>query len=237
MNFSINFFGYDITSLVTFFVGAIVTAIISYIFSYRREIQFLKYRIQIDTAEELLKIAKEYFDCSAKSKLYSDFVIKQYNLAFNVNTKKSNVSLSLIDIYTKRISETFSEWDISFNSYTKSFLEITYYLELRRIVLNKVYKCHDELLDQFRNINVKRNEIKPIQFQILLASGSYNYIDDKTSDDFNTLLSEYRELLYDLDGLIYDLQIGIQNIYYRKIFFAKIPKRKPIDSNLKTLKI
>ena len=44
------------------------------------------------------------------------------------------------------------------------------------------------------------------------------------------------ETIIDIDAYIDDLQVGIQNEFYKKVFTSKkIPNRKPLDPNCKVL--
>ena len=131
---------YDVTSIFTLIFGALISALFAYIFSYRREKRFLKLRIQVETAEALLKIINDY-ESKNYSPLwnYNGLYIDLHNSFIEqhpVNAQFFNESIFQRNITS--INNEFIKFGECYAACSESLLQITRFIESHQIVLNKL---------------------------------------------------------------------------------------------------
>ncbi|MEM5769872.1 MAG: hypothetical protein AAGU32_16535 [Bacillota bacterium] len=227
--FTFSFNGYDVTGIVSFIIGAILTAIISgvisFYFSRRREKSILKLKVQIDTADKLQEMIKVSSDKSVALILKLDFD--------NYHQYKDNERLHQVG--AQRFYKVFKKWDEDYIQYTESISSILFFIELREIVLVNFRVFHRELLNVYNNLIKKNQELFSIRLKIIDLAFRSMQIDVNTIEQFNNAYTDFQELKIDINSYLHDLQIGLQNEFYRKLFHHRIPKRKTADPAYKVL--
>lgn len=238
--FSIVIFGYDVTGYITFLIGIVITAILNYWLLSKREKKQLKVKIQIETAEALQEKIKEFIDVSHKVKnLDLCFVyIKHYNNDFN---NKDSDGLEefykkLMNDDIKRIRDKFIEWDNDyFNYYSKAYFSIQFFIEMRQVVLIRFQNFHTELANSYDRLLEKKGQLDNYKNEVVTMLIESKHIDEEIINKFQDEYNIFKEILYDIDSYLLDLQIGLQNVFYKKLFKTKIPIRKPNDPNMKVI--
>lgn len=217
--------GYNVTSIVMLFIGAGITAFCSYFVSIRRERKHMRKKIEIDTANDLHIIIKEFLDISQIMKTPLIFHINSYNIRI-----KNRFEVQQDNLYS-----LLNNWEENYEIYHNKLFSILLYIEFREIVLFKFRIFHSEIIEKYTTLNKTKQGICQSNLIIMRAISNKEEISEDLIHGMVELLKEFENTLYAIELIMIDMQIGMQNELYKKIFNNRIPIRKPLDSNSKVL--
>lgn len=106
---------------------------------------------------------------------------------------------------------------------------------MRQIVLSKFKRFHSTLTEKHKELLVKVKEITNLNFNTFRLINLSQEIDESSIRQHQQLINEINSIFADIDMYMMDLQIGLQNEFYKRIFRKGVPKRNPADPSIEVL--
>jgi len=209
------------------FFGAFVSAVISAIFSKRREKQLLVKDLQVKASNELLMDIESFFNIS-NSAMFPNFVFfRNYNSVL----KTSNpIDPSELDNYNKYLNEfihnriesskelarnDYNKYSDRWQKYCEAFFKIIYKLEANEVIFNKFTGIKNLLLDEFVTLSEMHQGFVDLYFeQIANNINNSRSIDEEVLnrvDSYPAYFGDIRTLISETSGQ----PIGIIRTAYR----------------------
>lgn len=178
-------------------------------------------------ADELQKLISNYFKNNI---IFSNFISRPsfnlYNIILKIDTS---------DLYRESIEKKLLEWNEKIRTYSSYLFAVVWHIELRQIVLAKFKRFHATLTEKHRELNDKYHEISSLNIDIIISINISEILDEGTIDKHEQLSKEFYSIVSDIDMYMMDLQVGLQNEFYKKLFKKGVPIRKPTDPNIEVL--
>lgn len=169
---------------------------------------------------------KDFLDVSSETRSFGFIIdsIRQYN-----NNIKNHVNARVI-------IDLFNKWDsIFYDSHSNVFLSILSFIQMRQVILVKFQNFYSELGNNYNDLLEKRIQLDLYKNEIINLLLQSKHVEEDVIDKFEDEYNQFNEISKDIDSYLLDLQIGLQNEFYKKMFRVKIPIRKQEDSNIKIL--
>ena len=226
---------------VSILFGALISGIISYVLTEKREINKLKIEVQLRVAEQLLDHLRIFKDAS--SYLYikdldikGDSIFKTYNSLLNYkekednNANKDNINIfrnKQIEDVMKKINNCMVYYHDDFESYNTSLMGVCNILESKAVILNKFQHFEYALLKELRLYST--SIAAPISTCFTDISQNISIAKEigeeclKNLGDCEIELKKKKDVML---LIIQELSVGVQNEYLSKIFKYKVPQAK-----------
>ena len=196
---------FDASSIIFLIIGALISALIGFVFAIFRERLMLKTKLRIETADELQKLINEHQN---KNQLisYSDVaLVNLYNARIPFGADSPLVQNS-----KKILKENFDSLFYNFKSYSKALFAVTTYIESREIILSKFKHYHRKILDNYTDLINKKTKLERAQSSIITLLICSKKIDENTLHNYKQAFSEFKEKAWDIICNLKDMQIGLQ---------------------------
>ncbi|HZK70732.1 MAG TPA: hypothetical protein VFD03_04310 [Clostridia bacterium] len=249
---------FDINRIIGFFLywkevwlilfGALISTIISSIFSRKRQNQLLRIDLQVKTSRELIQAIKEVSD-RANGIMFPSFIwFNNYNNTLQ-NFKPTDEQLNPYNKFVNQFvhdqienskakaRESYIQYNDLWIEYYKSFFVATSILEANEVILSKFVGIRNLLFDEMSDLSEMYNEFADLYHSNISSNITYSkQIDAETLKRVDDFKAEIMKKCIDINCIFGDLQVGLQNEFMSKLFKYTVPYRQPKDKSYQVYK-
>lgn len=238
-------------SVCSILFGAVISAFISYKFTKWRENQRLRIDIQIKTADLLIDTVNNFRNASA-SMISSNFIsFKNYNTALQYNQTIEGETDAPLDVTRdinklkwgqieqakENVRKNYNDYYDRWQTYSKAFFPIISILESKEVILNKFIRFRCSRLDEFQKLSEMKNDFVTLyHFDITKNVINSQAIDEVSLRKVDEYQQKFMEKCVKISGIMWDLQVDLQNEFLSKLFNYTVPKRQPQDKTIPVYK-
>jgi len=234
-----------IITLITSIISVIFSSILGWWIANKREKKVLKQKLEIETADEILRLTKKSKEelCNIVLTFY-ELKFSNYNEQLNKCNDKGNSMLYptnalILDQIKNSIDNNMNELTSKVIKYNQTALDVILFMESRKVILQgfKIF------VDQILELHEKQREAKDFLTETIYRFYLKGKIENNqllSHSDFEQIKSSLASI-EDIKNMLLckfdDLEIVLQNEFIGKLFSEKISERNPIDARFKVLKI
>jgi hypothetical protein len=244
------FVNLNVSSILSFVMGAVLTALIGYFFTKQREKNLLKLKLQVETTEQLLSKTKNLFNYTFEEIITVKIDLETYNSIlekyYNIENQKEignsfsseNSMLKMARNKSKSIRDNMNIILEKRKQYGNLFFDFIFYIEARQVILKKFIPYHTNLLNHYKEL---MKIFEELHSNIYFSNISNNLSNDKIIENyFIEQIGLVDEKIINSTNMIdinlKDFETGLQNEFLSKIFGGKVPYRKPLLKKYKITK-
>lgn len=230
-----------LTLLAIFAAGAVVVWQVRAQFRQNRELQ-----IKEKQDDLWLSIYREISDRNIQSgQVQLEAISYARNILFDIGLGKDSDYPGVPTSFFEKRSMTFTEVNSDLLS---SIIRLIGMLERNEIMCPelKIFRialsnAHRELMTKGSKLFERYLRILPVELPQTSAQGGVTNVinqslpDDEAYAELKRLTKEYEDAGMNLTGFLFDLNVESQNLLLGKLFSHRVPKREPVDPNVKVI--